>query len=61
MKNNTTKVCYTLIQLKLPVNFEKIIEIDDPIYAFNEIMMHIDPHKYFVVKDCKKVARDMIV
>jgi len=29
---------YTMIQLKLPVEIEKIIEITDPIYTFNEIM-----------------------
>ena len=54
MKNNNTKVYYTPIQLKLPVDFEKIIEIDDPVYTFNEVMAHIDLQKYFVVKDYKK-------
>ena len=54
MKNNNTKVYYTPIQLKLPVDFEKIIEIDDPVYSFNEVMDHIDLQKYFVVKDYKK-------
>ena len=54
MKNNNTKVYYTPIQLKLPVDFEKIIEIDDPVYSFNEVMNHIDLQKYFVVKDYKK-------
>ena len=53
-KNNNTEVYYTPIQLKLPVDFEKIIEIDDPVYTFNEVMDHIDLQKYFVVKDYKK-------
>ncbi len=42
MKKNITEVYYTPIQLKLPVDFEKIIEIDDPVYTFNEVMDHID-------------------
>jgi len=54
MKKNNTKVYYTPIQLKLPVDFEKMIEIDDPVYTFNEVMAHIDLQKYFVVKDYKK-------
>ena len=45
MKKNITKVYYTPIQLKLPVDFEKIIEIDDPVYSFNEVMVHIDLQK----------------
>ena len=54
MKKNNTKVYYTPIQLKLPVDFEKIIEIDDSVYTFNEVMDHIDLQKYFVVKVYKK-------
>ena len=44
---------YTPIQLKTPVDFEKIIEISDPIYTFNEIMEKIDLQKYFVGKGNK--------
>ncbi len=33
---------YTPIQLKLQVDFEKIIEFEDPVYKFNEVMNHID-------------------
>ena len=54
MKKNITKVYYTPIQLKLPVDFEKIIEVDDSVYTFNEVMDHIDLQKYFVVKVYKK-------
>ena len=43
------------------MDFEKINEIDDSVYAFNEVMDHIDLLKYFVVKVYKKVVRDMIV
>ena len=41
------------IQLKIPVDLEKIIEISDPIYTFNEIMEQIDLYKYFAEKGCK--------
>ena len=30
---------YTPIQMKIPVDLEKIIEISDPIYTFNEIFV----------------------
>lgn len=39
---------FTPIQLKFPVDLEKIIEISDPIYTFNEVMEQIDLQKYFV-------------
>ena len=41
------------IQLKIPVDLEKIIEISDPIYTFNEIMEQIDLYKYFAGKGSK--------
>ena len=44
---------YTPIQMKIPVDLEKIIEISDPIYTFNEIMEQIDLYKYFVRKGNK--------
>ena len=55
MKNNiNTEKDYTLIQLKIQEGFEKIIEISDPIYSFNEIIKEIDLRKYFAIKDCRK-------
>ena len=42
-----------MIQLKIPVDLEKIIEISDQIYTFNEIMEQIDLQKYFVEKGNK--------
>ena len=39
--------------MKFPVDLEKIIEISDPIYTFNEIMEQIDLYKYFAEKDSK--------
>ena len=44
---------YTSIQMKIPVDLEKIIEISDPIYTFNEIMEQIDLYKYFAEKGSK--------
>ena len=48
MKNHITKVYCTPIQLKLPVDLERIIKINDPVYSFSEVMAHIDLQKYFV-------------
>ncbi len=36
-----------------------MIEIDDPVYSFNEVMRHIDLKRYFVEKETKQVARRM--
>ena len=52
-KNNTHGEHYTPIQMKFPVDLEKIIEISDPIYTFNEIMGKVDLTKYFVVEGNK--------
>ena len=51
--NNKTSGNYTLRQLKLPLEIEKLIDISDPIYTFCEVMDHIDLSKYFVEKGCK--------
>ena len=53
----TTYVNYTPIQLKLPVDLENIIEINDAVYAFNEVVSHIDLKKYFVEKGYKATGR----
>ena len=47
----TTDINYTPIQLKLPVDLERIIKINDPVYSFSEVMAHIDLQKYFVEKE----------
>ena len=44
---------YTLRQLKLPLEIEKIIDVSDPVYTFCEVMDHIDLSKYFVAKGYK--------
>ena len=41
MKNHITKVYSTPIQLKLPVDLQRIIKINDPVYSFSEVMAHI--------------------
>lgn len=45
---NNTNGNYTIRQLKLPLEIEKIIDISDPGYTFCEVMDHIDLSKYFV-------------
>ena len=54
--NQINQVHFTPIQMKFPVDLEKIIEISDPIYTFNEIMNEVDLRKYLVVKG-NKVGR----
>ena len=54
MKNQNTKKYSTPIQLKMPVDMERIIEISDPVYTFNEVMDHMDLKKYIAEeKGCK--------
>ena len=53
----TTDMNYTPIQLKLPVDLERIIEINDSVYAFNEVVSHIDLNKYFAGKGYKATGR----
>ena len=47
----TTDMNYTPIRLKLPVDMERIIKINDPVYSFSEVTTHIDLKKYFVEKE----------
>lgn len=44
---------YTIRQLKLPLEIEKLINIADPVYTFCEVMDHMDLSKYFVEKGYK--------
>ena len=48
IKNN-----YTTRQLKLPLEIEKLININDEVYTFCEIMDNIDLTRYFVEKGYK--------
>ena len=38
--NNNTNGNYTMRQLKLPLEIEKLINISDPVYTFCEVMNH---------------------
>lgn len=51
--NKNTNVNYTVRQLKLPLEIEKLIDISDPVYTFCEVMDHIDLSRYFVEKGCR--------
>lgn len=48
-----TKNNYTPKQLKLPLDFEKIIDFSDPVYSFSEIVDCIDLTSHFAMKGCK--------
>lgn len=37
----------------MPVDMEKMIEVDDPVYSYNEVLCHIDLNRYFVEEDHK--------
>ena len=50
MKQYDTVDYSTPIQLKLPVDLERIIKISDAVYSFSEVMAHIDLQKCFVEK-----------
>ncbi len=50
---NNTNDNYTMRQLNLPLEIEKLIDISDPVYIFCEVMDHIDLSGYFVEKGCK--------
>ena len=44
--SKNTERYFTPIQLKLPVDMERIIKISDPVYSFNEIVAHMDLNRY---------------
>ena len=44
---------YTPYQLKLPPEIEKIIEISDPVYTFNEVFHRIALNKHLAVKESR--------
>ena len=48
---------YTPIQLKFPVDSERIIKINDPVYSFSEVMAHIDLKRYFVEQKGHETGR----
>ena len=52
-KPNCTDIYYTPIQLKLPLEIEKIIDISDPVYSFREVLDCIDLSEFLAVKECR--------
>ena len=53
MKNNTESY-YRPYQMKLPIEISKIIDVEDPVLSFREVVDHIDLSKYFADrKDCR--------
>lgn len=52
MKNQSQTYCITY-QLRLPVDIEKIIEINDPVYTFCEVVDHIDLYKYLAAEESR--------
>lgn len=51
MKKNITEGNYTTIQMRIPLDLEKIVNICDPVYSFNAVMDHIDLRKYYAEKE----------
>ena len=41
----------------MPVDMERMIEVDDPVYAFNEVLCHMDLKKYFAEGKGRKMGR----
>ena len=41
----------------MPVDMEILIDVDDPVYSFNEVLHHIDLRKYFVEEEDHKTGR----
>ena len=51
--NKNTNDNYTVRQMKLPLQIEKLIDLSDPVYTFCEVMDQIDLSGYFVGKGYK--------
>ena len=49
--NNQPQEYYTPYQLKFPIEIEKIIETNDPVYTFCEVIDHVDLNKYLTTKE----------
>ena len=50
---NTITEYFIPYQLKLPLEISVLIDVDDPIYSFSEVMNHVDLKSYFAEKDCR--------
>lgn len=52
-KTNTLLEHCTPYQLKLPLEISTIIDADDPVCTFMEVIDHVDLRKYFAEKGCR--------
>lgn len=52
-KNTISNLYCTPYQLKLPLDLSRIIDINDPVYTFSEVVDHIDLSSYFAGKGCR--------
>jgi len=50
---NTITEYFIPYQLKLPLEISVLIDVNDPIYIFSEVMNHVDLKSYFAEKDCR--------
>ena len=57
LNNYTTDLYYTPIQLKLPLDIERIIEVSDPVYTFREVVSHMDLNQYLAEKKGCRTGR----
>ena len=58
MKN--TENYYKPIQLKLPVDYERIIDINDSVYSFVEVLDQIDLKNILQRRTAGQVAHNLI-
>ena len=48
-----------MIQMRIPVDLEKIVDVTDEIYTFSEVMDRIELRKYYSDKKVSWADRDM--
>ena len=54
---NPTQTNITPIQLKLPLDIERLIDPTDPVYTFNEVVEHVGLGKYVAQEGAHKKGR----
>lgn len=54
--NKITNINYSPRQLKLPLDIEKIIDVNDSVYSFSEIVDCIDFTRYFAIRE-RRIGR----
>lgn len=51
IKNQYTTEYFNSFQLKLPLDIENLISIEDPVYTFRDVICHVDLKKYLVSEE----------